>query len=101
VAAKATDVRSAVISAVAEVTREPAGAIRDTHHLLNDLGVDSISAANLLVAIEERLSFRVPDGSEAQLVDVKSVGELVEVISTLFGSALDQDAKELEHEEVG
>jgi acyl carrier protein len=76
-------VRVAVVSSIADLLGEPVESIGESDNLVDDLGLDSVSAAQLLVAIESKLSWRVPEGSERQLMDATRVGDLVEVVAGL------------------
>ena len=73
-----TAIRDAVTGCIAELTGRAVTDIADTQRLMDDLGVDSITAANLLLSVEERLGTTLPDGCEGSFVDVRTVGELVE-----------------------
>jgi acyl carrier protein len=76
-------VRAAVVGALAEILREPPASILDSQDLVGDLGLDSLNAAQLLVAIERRLSWRVPEGYERELMGAIRVADLVEIVARL------------------
>lgn len=73
-----TAVRDAVTGCIAELTGRAPEDIADTQKLMDDLGIDSIKAANLLLSVEDRLQTMLPDGCEGSFVDVRTVGELVD-----------------------
>jgi acyl carrier protein len=82
-------VRIAVVEAIAELTGCSSERILDTDKLAEDLGVDSMVAVNLVVAIEDRVGSRLPDGYESALVDVRTVGILVDRLASAFAAARD------------
>jgi acyl carrier protein len=79
-------IRPAVAKALAEITGVPAQRISDTSDIVDDLGVDSMISVSLLVAIEDHVGCRVPDGSEGSLVGVRKVGELVDRLAIVFAN---------------
>jgi acyl carrier protein len=79
-----------VAEAVGELTGIAVAQIADSDDLVEDLGVDSMAAVNLLVAIEDRVGVRVPDGDEGSLVGIRTVGNLVDRLMAIF--ALEADA---------
>ena len=74
-------VRSALVESIAELTRSSANRISDGDDLIEDLGVDSMVVANLLMAIEDKLGVKLPSGSESSLVGARTVGDLTERLS--------------------
>jgi acyl carrier protein len=79
--------RVATVEAIAELTGCSANKISDTDDLVDDLGVDSMVAVNLVVAIEDRVRRTLSDGYESSLVDVRTVGSLVERLASAFDLA--------------
>jgi acyl carrier protein len=77
-------VRTAVAEAICELTGTAVEKIADTDDLVKDLGVDSMTSVNLLVAIEDRVGARVPDGAEGSLVGIRTVGDLVDRLIAVF-----------------
>jgi acyl carrier protein len=73
-----TVVQSAVVRAIASLARRPAGDIRLSDRLVEDLGLDSANTVNLLFEIETELNLPLPDGYENSLLDVTTVQELVD-----------------------
>jgi acyl carrier protein len=86
---KPSAIRAAVIRALAQVTDRSVEGIADTDHLVEDLGVDSMACANLLLAIEEHLGMRMPDGTESCLVETRDVGDLVMRLTAIHVAASD------------
>jgi long-chain acyl-CoA synthetase len=74
------DVKRA-LAIVQESSRNPLDAIRPTHNLELDLGLDSMQRVELLTALEQQLGGEVP---EAQLAEIYSVRDLVDAV---FASA--------------
>jgi phthiocerol/phenolphthiocerol synthesis type-I polyketide synthase C len=76
--------REAVVASIAELIGERPDRINDNDRL-TDLGVDSMVAVNLLVAIEGRVGMRLPEGSEVPLMESQTVLELVEKVGDALG----------------
>jgi acyl carrier protein len=93
-------IRSAVIASLAQFTGRSAPDIRDTDNLIDDLGVDSLVAVNLLSTIEEKLGILLPEGSEGSLLDIWTVGDLVGRLSALFADGLEPETESV-HGHVG
>ncbi len=72
------DVKRA-LAIVRETSRNQLDAIRPTHNLELDLGLDSMQRVELLTAIEQQLGGNVP---ESQLAEVYSVRDLVDAVLT-------------------
>jgi long-chain acyl-CoA synthetase len=70
------DVKRA-LAIVRESLRTPLDAIRPTHNLELDLGLDSMQRIELLTALEQQLGGNVP---EAQLAEIYSVRDLVDAV---------------------
>jgi acyl carrier protein len=77
-------IRTAVVESIAQLTKSSAQGMSDDNDLVDDLGVDSLNAVNLLVAVEDRLGIMLPEGSEASLAGVRTVGELVARLGAAF-----------------
>jgi acyl carrier protein len=77
-------IRAAAADAIGELTGYSPEKINETDDLVRDLGVDSMVAVRLLVAIEDRIGTMLPDGSEGSLVGARTVAELVERLAVVF-----------------
>jgi acyl carrier protein len=77
-------IRAAVAAAIGELTGASIEKIADTDDLVDDLGVDSMASVSLLVAIEDRVGATIPDGSEGSLVGIRTVGDLVDRLISVF-----------------
>jgi long-chain acyl-CoA synthetase len=75
------DVKRA-IAVVRESSRNRLDAIRPTHNLELDLGLDSMQRIELLTALEQQLGGEVP---ESQLAEIYSVRDLVDAILASAG----------------
>ena len=76
------DVKRA-LAIVQEASRNQLDAIRPTHNLELDLGLDSMQRVELLTALEQQLAGEVP---EAQLAEIYSVRDLVDAVLASAGS---------------
>jgi acyl carrier protein len=77
-------IRAAVVESLVEIVGARAERIADDDHLVDQLGLDSLNTATCLVSVEQILGTRVPAGCEADLADLKTVGELVERLEAIF-----------------
>ncbi len=75
------DVKQA-LSIVREASRNQLDAIRPSHNLELDLGLDSMQRVELLTALEQQLAGEVP---EAQLAEIYSVRDLVDAVLASAG----------------
>ena len=66
-------VTTAITQALAEYLRREPDTISETHHLRDDLGLDSMAVIELLYKIEETFNFQIPDEDLAGLTTVGSV----------------------------
>jgi acyl carrier protein len=80
-------IRRALVESLAELTHHSVSGISDGARLVEDLGVDSMIVVNLVMAIEDRLGVRLPEGSESSLVDAKTVADLTERLVGVFRAA--------------
>ena len=76
--------RAAVAGAIGDLTGHSLDRISDADDLADDLGVDSMASVNLLVAIEDRVGTRIPDGAEGSLVGIRTVGDVVDRLVSLW-----------------
>ena len=72
------DVRSGFVDIVAEVGDLPAEDVQPDKALRADLGIDSLSLVEIVVATEERFGVRIPDDDARQLVRVSDYVSYVE-----------------------
>ena len=69
-----------IMAIVAEVALRDPGTINSSTRLYSDLGLDSLSALELLVAIEDEFSVEIDTDAAKR---IKTVGDLVELLSVL------------------
>ena len=74
----ADDVRSGFVAIVTEISDLPAEDVQPGKALRADLGVDSLSLVEIVVATEEQFGVRIPDEDAKQLVTVGDYVEYVE-----------------------
>ncbi|HMU31331.1 MAG: acyl carrier protein [Nitrospira sp.] len=72
--ATTTDVSSKIIQALAEYLKRDASSITPTHHLREDLGLDSMAVIEMLYRIEEVFNLQIPD---QDLVGLTTVGHVI------------------------
>jgi acyl carrier protein len=75
--AKAQEVREEVIKMVAEITESEPGEISDTALFIDDLGIDSLMAIEMLVAMDKKYKIRIP---EDEFGKIKNVQDAVAVV---------------------
>jgi len=79
-----------IIAIVAEVALRDPGSIDASTQLYSELGLDSLSALELLVAIEDEFSVEIDTDAAKR---IKTVGDLVELVSALVdGPAARKDS---------
>jgi acyl carrier protein len=54
-------IASKILEALADYLKRDAASIKETHHLRNDLGLDSMAIIELLYKIEETFNIQIPD----------------------------------------
>lgn len=67
-----------IIQALAEYLKRDAVTIKTSHHLRDDLGLDSMAVIELLYKIEETFDLQIPDQDLVGLATVGSVATYVE-----------------------
>ena len=72
--ANTTDVSNKIIQALAEYLKRDAASIKPTHHLREDLGLDSMAVIEMLYRIEEVFNLQIPD---QDLVGLTTVGHVI------------------------
>jgi len=72
--ANTTDVSDKIIQALAEYLKRDAASIKPSHHLREDLGLDSMAVIEMLYRIEEVFNLQIPD---QDLVGLTTVGHVI------------------------
>jgi acyl carrier protein len=67
-----------IIQALAEYLKRDASSISQSHHLREDLGLDSMAVIELLYRIEETFNLQIPDQDLSGLTTVGSVADYVQ-----------------------
>ena len=75
--ANTTDVSDKIIQALAEYLKRDAASIKPTHHLREDLGLDSMAVIEMLYRIEEVFNLQIPD---QDLVGLTTVGHVIDYV---------------------
>ena len=82
------DYKEEIRSLVAQIGEVEMSRIDDETHLSNDLGLDSLRALELMVALEDKFKIRVPEEQLGRFTNVSSLTELViELQSATVSSA--------------
>lgn len=63
---------------LAKQLRIDAASIADNSSIIEDLGADSIDLVEMLMVIEEKLNFSIPDEDAAKLKTVKNVADYIQ-----------------------
>ncbi len=72
--ANTTDVSNKIVQALADYLKRDAATISPTHHLREDLGLDSMAVIEMLYRIEEVFNLQIPD---QDLVGLTTVGHVI------------------------
>jgi acyl carrier protein len=73
-----SDVAQKVIEVIAKCEYLPVDEVRPKSHLVNDIGVDSLSAIELVLAIEEAFEIDIPDDDAERIETVQQAIDYVE-----------------------
>ena len=73
-----TEVTSQIVQSLATYLKRDPSAITESHHLRDDLGLDSVAIIELLFEIEDRFKIQIPDQDLPGLSTVGSVSEYVQ-----------------------
>lgn len=76
-------IRHEIKNKVAELTERDPAEISDTALFIEDLGVDSLTAIELLVALEKRYKISIP---EEEFRKIRNVNETVEIVLRYSGN---------------
>jgi len=75
-------VREEIQRLIAELTEREPGEITDTARFVEDLGVDSLMAIEVMVALDKRYKIDIP---EAEFNKIKNVNDAVDVVMQHLG----------------
>jgi len=71
------DVRKEVRRLVAEITEREPGEVADTALFLEDLGIDSLMAIEMLVAVDKKYRIQIP---EEEFGTIKNINDAVAIV---------------------
>jgi len=71
-------IASKIVQALADYLKRDASTIKESHHLRDDLGLDSMAVIELLYKIEEAFDLQIPDQDLPILTTVGSVATYVQ-----------------------
>jgi acyl carrier protein len=72
-----SEVKSKVISIIAEQLAKPEESIKETSRFIDDLGADSLDTVEIIMAMEEAFSIEIPDAEQEK---IKTVGDAINYI---------------------
>jgi acyl carrier protein len=78
------EIRSEVKKLIAEVTEREPEEITDTALFADELGVDSLMAMEVMVAVDKKYKINIP---EDEFAKIKNVNDTVEVVQRHIASA--------------
>ena len=73
-----SSIASQIIEALAAYLKRDPSSITESHHLRDDLGLDSVAVIELLFEIEDRFKIQIPDQDLAGLSTVGTVATYVQ-----------------------
>jgi acyl carrier protein len=76
-AVQAHEIRSRIKRVISKITNIPAHEIADTASYIDDLGLDSLSALEVIIDVEFEFQFKVP---ESEVPDVQTVEDTVRLV---------------------
>jgi len=79
----AEDIRAEVKRLIAEVTEREPDEITDSALFADELGVDSLMAMEVMVAVDKKYKINIP---EDEFAKIKNVNDTVEVVSRHIAS---------------
>jgi acyl carrier protein len=83
-APSASDIRTHVRELIAEITERDPSEVSDTALFIEDLGIDSLMAIEMLVSMDKKYKVQIP---EEEFKDIKCVNDAVAVVQKYVGGA--------------
>jgi acyl carrier protein len=74
------DIKEEVISLLSEKLAFDEAEITEDKNLMNDLGIDSLDMAEIVMGVEEKFGLKVDD---SETVEIKTVGDLIKKVEEL------------------
>ena len=82
--ATADEIRKEVRRLVAEITERSPEEVSDTALFMEDLGIDSLMAIEMLVAVDKKYRIQIP---EEEFGKIKNVNDAVEIVERHIAGA--------------
>ncbi|OFV95820.1 MAG: hypothetical protein A3H28_13480 [Acidobacteria bacterium RIFCSPLOWO2_02_FULL_61_28] len=82
--ATADEIRREVRRLVAEITERSPEEVSDTALFMEDLGIDSLMAIEMLVAVDKKYRIQIP---EEEFGKIKNVNDAVAIVERHIGAA--------------
>jgi acyl carrier protein len=82
--ASAEEIRAHVRELVAEITEREPSEVSDTALFIEDLGIDSLMAIEMLVAMDKKYKVQIP---EEEFKDIKCVNDAVAMVQKHLAAA--------------
>jgi acyl carrier protein len=79
----ADDIRNEVRRLVAEITEREPSEISDSAHFVDELGIDSLMAIEMMVAVDKKYKVEI---SEEEFGKIKNVNDAVELVQRLLAA---------------
>jgi acyl carrier protein len=79
----ADDIRNEVRRMVAEITEREPSEISDSAHFVDELGIDSLMAIEMMVAVDKKYKVEI---SEEEFGKIKNVNDAVELVQRLLAA---------------
>ena len=80
----ASEIRTHVRELVVEITERDPSEVSDTALFIEDLGIDSLMAIEMLVAMDKKYKVQIP---EEEFKNIKCVNDAVEIVQRYVGGA--------------
>ena len=77
-AIKTDEIRAEIKRLIAEVTERTPDEVSDTAHFTDELGVDSLMAMEVMVAVDKKYKINIPEEEFTKLQNVDQTVEVVE-----------------------
>ena len=79
----ADDIRTEVRRLVAEITEREPGEISDSAHFIEELGIDSLMAIEMMVAVDKKYKVEI---SEEEFGKITNVNDAVDLVQRLLAA---------------
>lgn len=76
------EIKDEIIGIIAEEISIDESDITTRHHLVNDLGTDSLDTIKIMIAIEEKYNINIDD---SDIENIKTVSDIVDIVKEQIG----------------